>query len=244
MPLSNSCVEETVENERLLSEGYLFEPTTKNQELWKAWWKEVRNEQFFTFLLIGCFILMLMLLSDIKLVLGSDVGSGMALLLQEKNSITSFSNMLSTVFILMVVSAFFTPEIGVLDHVCSLTSDIFRRKGFTDPNSLWKCEGAFYQYTLWLMIACGINILLELDISQPPRLLVIAGSFSWLAMFVYTLAIIVMYSGASKKRNTRFKTENGKQFNLFKLESWRHIALFLACAMFGGLILFYLLGSN
>ena len=82
------------------------------------------------------------------------------------------------------------------------------------------------------MIVGGIVILLGLNIKQPPRLLVTAGVLSGIAMFVYSVAIVVLNVMAGREWKSRFQQDNAS-FNPFSLPLWRWVVLVISCIVFG-----------
>lgn len=215
-------------------EGFLFEPSQENERRWTVWWKEVRREQFVNFFLIGVAGLFLLSLMAVKLVGDQIPESGMALLVQELEAVEAGWPSMRVGFALVVTLVFFTSEVGVLDHVCRLVADISGIKGFIVPGRPWRSEGAVYLYTLWLMIASGTFILLALDIQQPPQLLVIAGSFSGVAMFIYTMALLVLIAQAKKGwKSVVLDNFAQSNFNPFHVPRWRLLVLCTGCLVFG-----------
>lgn len=228
-PLLNP-IREKKQKDRI--EGYVFSPNTENVRKWTGWWKEVRNEQFYNFFLIGCVSLALLSILAVKLISNVEPQTKMALLAQEMEIIQKTSGFFSKMFAILVTLVFFTSEIGVLDHVCRLTADIAHCKGIVRKNSKLLSEGAMYLYTLWAMIIGGTVILLGFNINQPPHLLVIAGVLSGIAMFVYSVAIVVLTVMASRDWKSRLQHENA-DFNPFSLPFWRWIILAVSCITFG-----------
>ena len=217
-------------------EGYIWEANDGNVKRWKAWWKQARTEQFVTFFLVGCTGLLLLSLVAVRLIGDQDPQTRMDLLRQEMTSAASLWPSAGTIFAVLVVLVFCTTEIGVLDHVCRLVADICTTKGIVKTSVRWRTEGAVYLYTLWAMILGGVFILLGLNIKAPPRLLVIAGSLSGLAMFIYTVAVIFLNRSAGKEWR-RVSPATGDSVNPFVMPLWRTVVLIVACLMFGVLSL-------
>jgi hypothetical protein len=213
-------------------QGFIWAPKDSNVSKWKQWWREVRREQFYNFFVVGCVGLLLLSLIAVRLVGNTEPQSEMDLLAQEMNIIALSSGILAKMFALIVTLVFFTSEIGVLDHVCRLTADIAHCKKIVRDNNRFWSEGAIYLYTLWTMVFGGAFILLGLNISQPPQLLEMAGSLSGIAMFIYSIAIIVLNKKAIREWHKRF-VNLGTGFNPFKLPIWRWSALAMSCAVFG-----------
>jgi hypothetical protein len=82
------------------------------------------------------------------------------------------------------------------------------------------------------MVFGGTFILLGLNINQTPQLLEMAGSLSGIAMFIYSVAIILLNKSAIREWHNRFVNQ-GTGFNPFKLPVWRWSALAMSCAVFG-----------
>lgn len=217
-------------------EGYVWEPSETNRQRWRRWWREARSEQFVSFFLIGSFGLLLLSLIAVRLVGGQEPQAKMALLKQEMTAASSLWPQAGTLFAVVVILVFFTSEIGVLDHVCRLVANIAACKGLVDPKSRWRAEGALYLYALWIMIGGGIFILLCLNVKDPPKLLVIAGSLSALAMAIYTVALLVLHRVANKRWHQRFPSA-AVRLSPFAAPRWRTVVLVLACLLFGALSL-------
>ena len=220
------------QQQKVRVDGYVFQPDDENVRRWRAWWKEVRQEQYYNFFLIGCVALALLSLLAVNLVGNAEPQEKMALLAQEMEIIQQNSGFLSKIFALVVALVFFTSEVGILDHVCRLTADIMHTKGIVRDSSRWLSEGAMYLYTLWAMIIGGVVILLGLNIDQPPNLLVTAGVLSGIAIFIYSVAMVVLNVMAGREWRIRFVCKKD-DFNPFNLPLWRWIALAASCILFG-----------
>lgn len=212
--------------------GFIWVPNDTNASRWQQWWHEVRREQFYNFFVVGCVGLVLLSLIAVKLVGDAEPQSEMDLLAQEMNIIALSSGILAKIFVLIVTLVFFTSEIGVLDHVCRLTADIAHCKKIVRDNNRFWSEGAIYLYTLWAMVFGGTFILLGLNINQTPQLLEMAGSLSGIAMFIYSVAIILLNKSAIREWHNRFVNRD-TGFNPFKLPVWRWSALTMSCVVFG-----------
>ena len=227
-----SSPEEMRDEERKRVNGFVWRPNEANVSKWQQWWHEVRREQFYNFFVVGCVGLLLLSLIAVRLVGDAEPQSEMDLLVQEMNIIALSSGFLSKIFALIVMLVFFTSEIGVLDHVCRLTADIAHCKKIVRDNNRFWSEGAIYLYTLWAMVLGGTFILLGLNINQPPQLLEMAGSLSGIAMFIYSVAIILLNKSAIREWHNRFVNQD-TGFNPFKLPVWRWSALTMSCVVFG-----------
>jgi hypothetical protein len=229
---SISSLKEMPGEESKRARGFLWAPNDTNVSRWQQWWQEVRREQFYNFFVVGCVGLVLLSLIAVKLIGDAEPQSEMDLLVQEMNIIALSSAFLSKIFALIVTLVFFTSEIGVLDHVCRLTADIAHCKRLVRDNNRFWSEGAIYLYALWTMVFGGTFILLGLNISRPPQLLEMAGSLSGIAMFIYSVAIILLNKSAIREWHNRFVNQ-GTGFNPFKLPVWRWSALTMSCVVFG-----------
>lgn len=212
--------------------GYNFKPTELNILNWKAWWKVVRYEQFFSFFLVGLIgLLMLMLLSH-SLVFGENHEIGMGFLKAEGEAIGKrLSQWMRPVFYLLVTLIFFSTAMGVIDHIARISVDILlsyfgKIKIFGRNIS----AGKLYFLVLWLVILFGVLVLTVLNISSPPTLLVIAGSLSGIVMFIYSVTLLVMsivISRQSKKENPHIK------FNPFSMGIFRTILVTVSILFYG-----------
>lgn len=212
--------------------GYNFKPTELNILNWKAWWKVVRYEQFFSFFLVGLIgLLMLMLLSH-SLVFGENHEIGMEFLKAEGEAIgRRLSQWMRPVFYLLVTLIFFSTAMGVIDHIARISVDILlsyfgKIKIFGRNIS----AGKLYFLVLWLVILFGVLVLTVLNISSPPTLLVIAGSLSGIVMFIYSVTLLVMSIVISRQS----KTENPHiKFNPFSMGIFRTILVTVSILFYG-----------
>jgi len=211
-------------------EGFLYSPSPDNDAKWRRWWREARKEQLINFFAVGSIGLLLLSLIAVQLVGDQTPEPKMGLLTQEMTAATGLWAPAGKLFAVMVMLVFFTSEIGVLDHVARLAANIATVKGLVSAKVGWRTEGAIYLYTLWTMIAAGIFILLVLDIQSPPKLLVIAGCLSAIAMFIYTFALLRLNRAA--RREWR-RLEPAATLNPFRPPAWRTALLIVACAIFG-----------
>ncbi|MHC4984835.1 MAG: Nramp family divalent metal transporter [Planctomycetota bacterium] len=211
-------------------EGFLYSPSPDNDAKWRRWWREARTEQLINFFAVGSIGLLLLSLIAVQLVGDQEPGKGMDLLSQEMTAATGLWGPAGKLFAAVVMLVFFTSEIGVLDHVARLAANIATVKGVVSAKAGWRTEGAIYLYTLWTMIAAGIFILLVLDIQSPPKLLVIAGCLSGIAMFIYTFALLRLNRAAARQWS---RLEPTAALNPFRPPRWRTGFLLIACALFG-----------
>ncbi len=212
--------------------GYNFEPSEKNILNWKAWWRVVRYEQFFSFFLVGMIGLVMLMLLSHSLVFGKDYPIGMGFLKAEGEEIgRQLSLWMRPVFYLLVALVFFSTALGVMDHIARISVDILvsylgKIKVFGKDLS----RGRMYFIVLWLVILFGILVLTLFNISSPPILLAIAGSLSGIFMFIYSVTLLLMSLTITRQS----KKENPQQrFNPFRMGIFRTVLVSISILFFG-----------
>lgn len=175
------------------SKGFQFEGSEENLKNWKAWWRVANIEHFLSFFVLGLITMsMLAWLAYATIYQHPELGTGVMkdldfLRLQGTVIGTRFGEIFRTGFYLIGFAVLFTTQLGVLDLVARLLTDLIR---VTDRKvtANWT-ESRVYFTVLWTMIGLGIMILLS-GFSQPRLLLILGACINATVMALYTLLLL------------------------------------------------------
>ncbi len=175
------------------SVGYQFEGTDENLRKWKDWWRVANWEHFMSFFLLGLFTMSLLgWLAYATLYQHPDLGTGVlkefAFLDLEGRVIgQKYGAFFRVLFYVIGFSILFTVQLGVLDLVSRLMTDLIV---VTDrrASANWS-ESRIYFTVLWTMIGLGVMILLS-GMSQPRSLLILGACINATVMALYTLLLL------------------------------------------------------
>ncbi len=217
----------TGQEEAIADVGYHFKQTPDNMQRWRLWWKAANIEHFFSFFLTCVICLCLMSLISYSLFYDSSgtlmpgmerFGTGMdfiwgqAFLLSER----SMGGLLKMSFLIMGVAVLMTTELGVLDAVARISTDIVKVNYLRD-DEFWS-QSKLYFLFLWGEILLGIGILL-IGLDQPLLLLVTSAAMNGIVMFLYSLILLYM--------NNKILSRS------LAMHPVRFVALVWSCAFFG-----------
>jgi hypothetical protein len=213
-------------NEEPISElGYLFPLSEENLARWQAWWRNAGWEHFLSFF-CTCWItlILLALIAYIcffdqhgnPMVKGTGTDKEFGFLFEQ---VTRLNELVGPVahyaFLVMGVAILFSTELGVLDAVSRISTDIIK-VAWLRENTAWS-ESRLYLYILWAMIACCIGILL---LNLPAlKLFTLVASLNGGVMAIYCGTLIWL--------NTRYLPEP------LRMSWWRLVVMFGACGFYG-----------
>lgn len=218
----------TGQEEPIADVGYHFPHTPENRERWRKWWRAANIEHFLTFFITCIVCLCLLALISYSLLrdengalkpgverFGSDMSFvwGEATLIHEM----SFGGAMRVGFFVMGIAILLTTELGVLDVVARISTDIVKVNLLRD-NPFWSQSRLYYCF-LWGEIALGVGILLVPNLSQPLFLLKTAAAMNGGVMFLYSLILLYM--------NNKILSRS------LSMSPLRFVALVWSCAFFG-----------
>ncbi|MGE3314717.1 MAG: Nramp family divalent metal transporter [Planctomycetaceae bacterium] len=218
----------TGQEEPIADVGYHFPHTPENMRRWKQWWRAANIEHFMSFYLTCVVCLCLLALISYSLFRdetgalkpGMDrFGSGMSFVWGESTLIgeARFGSLLKPAFFIMGIALLFTTELGVLDVVARISTDIVK-VNYLRENSAWS-QGRLYYCFLWGEIALGTIILLQPVFSEPMVLLKISAAMNGAVMFLYSLVLLYM--------NNKVLSRS------LSMSPLRFVAVVWSCAFFG-----------
>jgi hypothetical protein len=192
----------TGQEEAIADVGYHFKHTPENMTRWKAWWKASNIEHFFSFFMTCAVCLCLMSLITYSL-FRDDAGEllpgmshyskgisfvwGQASLLEAR---FAMGTVLKYGFLLMGIAILMTTELGVLDAVARISTDIVK-VNYLRENDNWSLSKLYFCF-LWGEILIGVGIILLLGMAQPLRLIIISAAMNGFVMFVYSLILLYL----------------------------------------------------
>lgn len=174
--------------EPIPSTGFFFEPTEDNMRKWSGWWKAANWEHFITFFVLGGLSLILLSLISYNTVYGLEgLGKGFDFIRNEGIEIGKlYGPFMKNIFWLMGVFILFTTELGVMDIVARVCTDIIKVNWLRESEI---SDRAVYFIILWIEIAFGIIIILS-GINKPLVLLVIGACLNGIVMFLYSMLLL------------------------------------------------------
>jgi len=218
----------TGQQEAIADVGFHFPHTPENLQRWRDWWRAANIEHIFSFLLTCIVCLCLMSLITYSLCYDTDgqlkpeleqFGSGLnfiwgqAIVLGQQ----PWGTALKLCFLIMGVAILLTTELGVLDVVSRISTDIVKVYWLRD-SEFWTFSKLYFCF-LWGEILLGIGILLILRIQQPLVLLVISAAMNGVVMFIYSLILLYM--------NNKILPRN------LSMNPFRFVVIVWSCAFFG-----------
>jgi hypothetical protein len=155
---------------------------------WSGWWKAANWEHFITFFVLGAVSLILLSLISYNTVYGLEgLGKGFDFIRSEGIEIGKlYGPFMKNIFWLMGVFILFTTELGVMDIVARVCTDIIKVNWMRESEIGY---GTVYFIILWIEIAFGIIIILS-GINKPIVLLVIGACLNGMVMFLYSMLLL------------------------------------------------------
>jgi hypothetical protein len=193
----------TGKEEPIPSTGYHFPDTPENRSRWAAWWRAANIEHFIVFFL-GCLaalcclsLIAYSLLYDANGALKPGMekfGKGMNFVWGEAGALAqmggSAGGFLKVCFLLAGVAVLLTTELGVLDVVSRISTDIVKVNWLRESR-FWTPSRLYYAF-LWGEILLGVGILLVYQYQDALRLLKLSSSMNGAVMFIYSLILLYM----------------------------------------------------
>src|SRR5918997_1941055 len=170
------------------STGYVFEPTQKNLERWKGWWKFANLEQIFTFVLITFLTILFTSLLAYYTVYGREGLENNIGFLEIEGQVLGERVGTWFQYLFWAVGAFslFAAALGIVDYTSRLAADVVKTSYARNAN-----ESKVYAGLVWGLIAVGVIVLLA-GFDQPIALLVIAAVVGGFMMFIYSALLILI----------------------------------------------------
>jgi len=218
----------TGQEESTAEVGYHFKHTEDNMARWRGWWRAANIEHFLSFFLtcLACLCLMSLIAYSLfydstgNLKPGMDqFGTGMNFVWGQAEVLSKmqYGRLLKTGFLVMGIAILLTTELGVLDAIARISTDIVKVNYLRDNNN-WS-QSKLYFYFLWSEIILGVLILLIPTINQPLFLLKTSAAMNGGVMFIYSLILLYM--------NNKILSRN------LSMSPVRFVALVWSSAFFG-----------
>jgi hypothetical protein len=170
--------------------GYVFEPTERNLQRWKAWWRFANIEQLSTFVVITVVTIAFTSMLAYSTVFGQpDLPDDITFLEVEGNRLNDLvGSWMGPLFWGIGAFALLAASMGIVDYTSRVAADILK------VNYLRRStvsESRLYFALVWGLVLIGCAILL-VGIDQPLLLLVISACVGGVMMFVYSILLLVM----------------------------------------------------
>lgn len=218
----------TGQAEAISDVGYHFRYTDTNMRRWRQWWQAANIEHVFSFFLtcLVCLCLMSLVAYSLSYDVNGQLNSGMDKYADGFNFVwgqaTALSNypmgnLLKAGFLIMGVAVLLTTELGVLDVVARISTDIVKVNYLRD-NDFWSLSKLYYLF-LWGEILLGTIILLVPNFDKPLLLLVTSAAMNGGVMFLYSVLLLYMNNKVLPRK--------------LSMGPLRFVALVWSCAFFG-----------
>ena len=170
------------------STGYVFEPTEKNLERWRGWWKFANLEQLFTFVLITFLTILFTSLLAYSTVFGREGLENNINFIRTEGEVLGERVGSWFTYFFWAIGAFslFAAALGIVDYTSRMAADVLKTSYLKNAN-----ESKMYAVLVWGLVAIGIVVLLVLD-AQPIFLLVISAVVGGFMMFIYSGLLILI----------------------------------------------------
>jgi hypothetical protein len=168
--------------------GFVFEPTQKNMERWKGWWKFANLEQIFTFVLITFLTILFTSLLAYSTVFGREGLENNINFIRTEGEVLGERVGSWFQYFFWAIGAFslFAAALGIVDYTSRLAADVLKTSYLKNLN-----ESKIYAVLVWGLALIGIVVLLVLD-AQPIVLLVISAVVGGFMMFIYSGLLILI----------------------------------------------------
>jgi Amino acid permease len=170
------------------STGFVFEPSEKNMDRWKGWWKFANLEQLFTFVLITFLTILFTSLLAYSTVYGRDDVENNINFIRTEGQVLGELVGVWFQYLFWAIGAFslFAAALGIVDYTSRLAADVLKTSYLKNFN-----ESKIYAVLVWGLAVIGIIVLLVLD-AQPIVLLVISAVVGGFMMFIYSGLLILV----------------------------------------------------
>jgi len=180
--------------------GYHFPGTPENMQRWRGWWRAAWVEHFFSFYCtcIVCLVLLTLINYSVFYTPDGELREGMAGYTNnlefiwreavEIGKLTPLGNTATVLFLTAGVAILLTTEIGVLDSISRISTDIVKVNWLLD-SARWT-ESRLYYVFLWGVILVGTMILAT---GVEAMLLVkSSAAMNGGVMFLYSITLLYM----------------------------------------------------
>lgn len=217
----------TGQQEATAEVGYHFPHTPENMGRWRAWWRAANIEHFWSFFVTCAACLCLMALVSYSLFRDSSgelkpgmerFGEGMNFIWGQATVLQGMPSgtLLKLAFLVAGVAILLTTELGVLDVVARVSTDIVKVNYLRD-NEFWSLSRLYFLF-LWGEIILGV-VIIAAGMNQPLALLSISAAMNGGVMFLYSLILLYM--------NNKILSRS------LSMNPLRFVAIVWSCAFFG-----------
>ncbi|MFF3494736.1 Nramp family divalent metal transporter [Streptomyces sp. NPDC002795] len=177
--------------------GFVFEPTAQNMARWRRWWRFANLEQAFAFGAITVISITFTSMLAYSTLFGA---SGLPetadfLKTQGERMGDIAGGWFAVLFWAIGMFSLFAAAVGIIDVACRLTADVVKTL-YLKKSSVQ--ENKIYFGLVWAFVILG-GMILFLGLDQPLVLLVISACVAGVAMFIYSILLLVMNRRALPK---------------------------------------------
>lgn len=217
----------TGQEEATAEVGYHFPHTPENMQRWRAWWRAANIEHFWSFFVTCAVCLCLMALVSYSLFRDASgelrpgmerFGGGMNFIWGQATVLSGMPSgtLLRFAFLVAGIAILLTTELGVLDVVARVSTDIVKVNYLRD-SEFWSLSRLYFLF-LWGEIVLGIAII-GVGLDEPLLLLTITAAMNGGVMFLYSLILLYM--------NNKVLSRS------LSMSPVRFVAIVWSCAFFG-----------
>jgi hypothetical protein len=181
--------------------GYHFPHTDQNMSRWNAWWRAANIEHLVSFFVtcVVCLCLMSLITYSLFYDEAGSLKEGMGQYGEDLNFVWGQATelggrpggaLLRHGFLIMGIAVLLTTELGVLDAVARISTDIVKVNYLRD-NDRWTLSRLYF-YFLWGEILLGTGILLIPNLGKPLLLLKTSAAMNGGVMFIYSMILLYM----------------------------------------------------
>lgn len=218
----------TGQEEAIADVGYHFRHTPQNMARWRRWWRAANVEHFFSFFLtcLACLCLLSLISYSLFWDSAGELKPGMERFERDMDFVWGEAQVLGSLqmggllkfgFLLMGVAILLTTELGVLDVVARVSTDIVK-VNYLRNRPFWSLSKLYYLF-LWGEISLGVLILMSPELDQPLFLLKTSAAMNGGVMFIYSLLLLYL--------NNKILSRS------LSMSPLRFVAIVWSCAFFG-----------
>lgn len=168
--------------------GFFFRQDEENLRRWRGWWKNSKQEQFFTFFLFTVATIFIMSVLAYSTVFGQNVGEEFDFIRAEGEVLTeTVGSWFGVSFWLAGTLALFSTNLAVWDQVARIAADAMKAN-WLRANDFWT-ESKIYFATVVFLFVFSVGVLVS-GLTEPLVLLVIVSVLSGITSLVYSITLI------------------------------------------------------
>lgn len=189
----------TGEDQAVAATGSMVRQDEENLGRFRDWWRVANLEQLLSFWLLTILSIFILSLVAYQTVFNREVpGSGDLVFIQGMGDALKqdVGGWFGTLFWVVGGAGLLLTALANVDYPCRIVADVLKTVYLKDSER-WS-ESKIYAISVWVLVLCGCAIILA-GFNQPLVLLVVSAALSGVAMFVYTILLVVLNRRALPK---------------------------------------------